>query len=97
MRADTDGHLSIIMKGAPERILNRCSHILVDGKVIPFDEEQQAKVNSANERCGKMGERVLAIARYNLEPELYPILGKSYQFDIKGWKNWKEAKERDWI
>jgi hypothetical protein len=44
-----------------------------------------------------MGERVLAIARYNLEPELYPILGKSYQFDIKGWKNWKEAKERDWI
>jgi len=39
MRADTDGHLSVIMKGAPERILNRCSHILVDGKVLPFDKD----------------------------------------------------------
>jgi len=25
------------MKGAPERILNRCSKILVDGKEMPFD------------------------------------------------------------
>lgn len=31
MRADPNGHLSVIMKGAPERILNRCSHILVNG------------------------------------------------------------------
>lgn len=42
-----------------------------------------------------MGERVLAIARYNLEPELYPIDRNAYQFDVKGWKNWKEVKERD--
>jgi len=25
------------MKGAPERILNRCTKILVDGKEMPFD------------------------------------------------------------
>ena len=42
-----------------------------------------------------MGERVLAIATYNLEPELYPIDRNPYQFDVKGWKNWKEVKERD--
>jgi phenylpropionate dioxygenase-like ring-hydroxylating dioxygenase large terminal subunit len=52
-------------------------------------------VNAANDECGKMGERVLAIAKYNLEPELYPIERNAYQFDVKGWKNWKEVKERD--
>jgi len=25
------------MKGAPERILNRCTKILVNGKEMPFD------------------------------------------------------------
>jgi magnesium-transporting ATPase (P-type) len=32
--------LEVIMKGAPERILSRCSKILVDGKEVPFDAEQ---------------------------------------------------------
>jgi len=31
---------------------------------------------------GMMGERVIAVARYNLEPEIY---GFDYEFDIKGW------------
>ena len=35
-----------------------------------------------------MGERVLAVARYNLEPELY---GMDYQFDTKNWKQWKDV------
>ena len=30
-------NLCVYMKGAPERILNRCSKILVDGKEMPFD------------------------------------------------------------
>lgn len=42
MRADANGHLSVIMKGAPERILNRCSNILINGKVVPFDGDLQA-------------------------------------------------------
>jgi sodium/potassium-transporting ATPase subunit alpha len=35
-------------------------------------------VNAANDECGKMGERVLAIAKYNLEPELYSIERNAY-------------------
>ena len=80
------------MKGAPERILNRCSRILIDGKEQPFDRFQQEQVNAANDSCGQMGERVLAIARYTLEPEYFPA---DYQFDVKGWKTWKDVKERD--
>lgn len=83
----------VIMKGAPERILSRCTKILVDGQEVPFDKEQQMKVNAANESCGKMGERVLAVARYRLEPEIYNK--KTYQFDCKSWKLWKDVRQRD--
>jgi magnesium-transporting ATPase (P-type) len=31
--------LWLFMKGAPERILNRCTKILVNGVEIPFDAE----------------------------------------------------------
>lgn len=41
------------MKGAPERILNRCSKILVDGKEMPFDQAAREEVNKANSDFGK--------------------------------------------
>jgi sodium/potassium-transporting ATPase subunit alpha len=41
-----------------------------------------------------MGERVLALAKYDLEPEIY-AKDPAYQFDVKGWKTWKEARIRD--
>jgi magnesium-transporting ATPase (P-type) len=31
-------NLVVLMKGAPERIINRCSKILVNGKEVDFDE-----------------------------------------------------------
>jgi sodium/potassium-transporting ATPase subunit alpha len=40
MSADNqDSELMVIMKGAPERILSRCSKILVNGIEQPFDKE----------------------------------------------------------
>lgn len=89
-----DGELMVVMKGAPERILSRCSHILVEGQEIPFDKEQQLRVNQANEGLGKLGERVLALARYKLEPEIF-TKNPSYAFDIKTWKQWKDVRNRD--
>jgi magnesium-transporting ATPase (P-type) len=41
--------LMIVMKGAPERILNRCSKILVNGEERVFDEEARMEVNEAND------------------------------------------------
>jgi sodium/potassium-transporting ATPase subunit alpha len=49
-------------------------------------------VNQANDSLGKMGERVLALARYRLEPELY---SRDYQFDVRTWKQWKDVRHRD--
>ena len=81
-----DGNLRVFMKGAPERILNRCSKILVNGEQIDFTEELRAKVNKANSDFGKLGERVLACAFADMPADKYSK--ESYQFDVKTWKNW---------
>jgi len=82
------------MKGAPERILRRCSKILVDGVEKPFDEDTRKEVNNANDQLGRLGERVLAFARYELEPEIF-TKSPPYPFDVKDWKSWKDVEEHD--
>lgn len=84
MSADGE-NLSVYMKGAPERILSRCSKILVNGQEVDFDENLKAEVNQANSDFGKLGERVLAFAKYTLPSQ--PFDKETYQFDMKGWKN----------
>jgi sodium/potassium-transporting ATPase subunit alpha len=81
-----DQNLCVYIKGAPERILSRCSHILIDGQEVPFTEERRNEVNDANTEFGSQGERVLAFARLKLSPEKYSKEG--YKFDVKNWKNW---------
>jgi len=39
----------LVMKGAPERILNRCSKILINGEEKPFDASARKEVNDAND------------------------------------------------
>lgn len=39
MSADEDGNLTVYMKGAPERILKRCSRVLVNGEEVDFDAD----------------------------------------------------------
>ncbi len=82
------------MKGAPERILSRCSKIIIRGEERDFDDFSRKEVNEANSDLGKLGERVLAFATYRLEPEIYKKY-PAYQFDVKGWKSWKGVDERD--
>lgn len=87
MNPESEDELMVVMKGAPERILSRCTKILVDGEDVDFDKEYRYAVNFANESLGKMGERVLAIARYKLEPKIY-TKNPPYPFDVKNWKQW---------
>ena len=78
--------LMLVMKGAPERIISRCSKILIDGEEIEINSDILNEIEFMNSSLGKMGERVSAVAKYNLEPERYPM---DYQFDTKNWKQWK--------
>jgi sodium/potassium-transporting ATPase subunit alpha len=81
-----DDNLCVFLKGAPERVLKRCSKILVNGQEVDFTEELKNEVNKANSDFGALGERVLAFASCKLDPTKYPKA--SYQFDVKTWKNW---------
>jgi sodium/potassium-transporting ATPase subunit alpha len=81
-----NNNLCIYMKGAPERILKRCSKILVNGEEIDFTDELRNEVDAANASFGSMGERVLAFARCTLDPTKYRK--GDYNFDVKTWKEW---------
>ena len=91
---DGDRGLYLFMKGAPERILNRCTKILINGEERPY-EDYEEDVKFANDSFGNMGERVLAFARVKLDPKVY-TKNPAYKFDVKNWKKWQSVKEMDW-
>lgn len=56
---ENDNRYLLVMKGAPERILDRCSTILIQGKEQPMDEEMKEAFQNAYMELGGLGERVL--------------------------------------
>lgn len=56
---ENDKHYLLVMKGAPERILDRCSTIMVQGKEQPMDDEMKEAFQNAYLELGGLGERVL--------------------------------------
>ena len=68
----------LVMKGAPERILDRCSTIFVDGNEIPLTDEWKEKFNNAYMELGGLGERVLGFCDFTLSTSDYP---KGYPFN----------------
>lgn len=54
-----DNRYLLVMKGAPERILDRCATILLQGKEQPLDEEMKEAFQNAYLELGGLGERVL--------------------------------------
>lgn len=51
------------MKGAPERVLERCSSILIKGQELPLDEQWREAFQTAYLSLGGLGERVLGERR----------------------------------
>lgn len=64
--------LIVMMKGAPERILQRCGSIMVNGELVDMNEEWSQKVEKANETLGGMGERVLGFCLFYLDESWSP-------------------------
>lgn len=62
----------LVMKGAPERILDRCSTIMVNGEVVELEEKQKESFNTAYLELGGMGERVLGFCHLYLPLEEFP-------------------------
>jgi len=73
-----DPRYLLVMKGAPERILERSSTIFVNGEEKNMDEEMKEAFNNAYLELGGLGERVLGFCDYMLPSDKYPL---GYPFD----------------
>ncbi|MEM2567990.1 MAG: cation-translocating P-type ATPase [Candidatus Bathyarchaeia archaeon] len=58
----SDGNLQAYVKGAPEVVLERCAHVLSDGKIMPLTEKKRRSILEINEIMAKDALRVLGVA-----------------------------------
>merc|ERR1711884_495940 len=70
----------LVMKGAPERILQRCSTIVIDGTERPLTEDWKNAFETAYMQLGGLGERVLGFCDFMLPADKYPA-GYPYDAD----------------
>ncbi len=64
------------VKGAPDRLIEFCTHVLVDGEAVELDDEKREEINTINEEFASGALRVMAGAykdfpgdKERLEPE----------------------------
>jgi len=75
---ETNKNHLLVMKGAPERILDCCSSILIGGATIPLDDEWRNRFNDSYVALGSLGERVLGFCDCSLSEDEYPL---GFKFD----------------
>lgn len=78
--ADKGNDLRLCMKGAPERVMDRCDTILTKDGIVPFDEASKSVINEQLAYMMERGERCLGFARLDLDMNEYP---HDYEFDVE--------------
>lgn len=71
--ASHQGGKIAFVKGAPDLLLEQCSYILWEGKVVPFTGVFRGKVQAANEEMARGALRVLGMAYRELKPSEHDI------------------------
>ena len=69
---DNDTRYLLVMKGAPERIIDCCSTIHIDGQDLEMTEYWKEEFTTAYMKLGGIGERVLGFCDYRLDSKKYP-------------------------
>lgn len=59
-RAQSGAAYEAFVKGAPERVLEFCSHVLMEGKVVELDEKRRNEFMALSEQFGSEALRVMA-------------------------------------
>jgi len=77
-KMDSGDGLVLVLKGAPERVFDRCSTVLCDGRQEPIDDRWRQKYQEAYDELGGKGERVLGFAELLLDPAQY---NENFEFD----------------
>nr|XP_021506251.1 sodium/potassium-transporting ATPase subunit alpha-4 [Meriones unguiculatus] len=69
----------LLMKGAPERILDFCSSFMLNGQEYPMNEEMRRDFQNAYLELGGLGERVLGFCFLNLPSSF----SKGFEFNTE--------------
>ncbi|CAD5215636.1 unnamed protein product [Bursaphelenchus okinawaensis] len=77
---DEDNRLLVVMKGAPERVLEKCSTIMLKDGEVEMTDDMKKRFNDAYLELGGLGERVLGFCDYRLDSSKYP---KSFNFNVE--------------
>uniref|UniRef100_A0A8C6WTX9 Sodium/potassium-transporting ATPase subunit alpha n=1 Tax=Neogobius melanostomus TaxID=47308 RepID=A0A8C6WTX9_9GOBI len=78
--AEGESKRLLVMKGAPERILDRCATIMLQGKEQALDDEMKDAFQNAYLELGGLGERVLGFCHYHLPDDQFP---EDFAFDTE--------------
>lgn len=79
--ADASGKTQMITKGAVEEMLGICSHVELDGEVLPLGEGLRERVLAEAERLNDEGMRVLAVAQ-RTDPSAVGAFGVADEDDM---------------
>ena len=74
-----DGQHLLVMKGAPERILEKCTKFFYKDQEELLDDDRKEQFNSAILELGKMGKRVMAFCYHYLPTDEFPV---GFDFDV---------------
>ncbi len=69
--SEREGRIDVVVKGAPDVLLGRCSHVRVAGEVHPLTEQWRQRILEDVERLADLALRTLAVA-YRPLPDLEP-------------------------
>ncbi|XP_076455702.1 sodium/potassium-transporting ATPase subunit alpha-3-like [Babylonia areolata] len=78
MQNPNDPRYLLVMKGAPERILDRCTTYCYKGETVNIDSNFTRAYDTAYNKLGGMGERVLGFCDFFLPVEEFP---QGFSFD----------------
>ncbi|HEX5771510.1 MAG TPA: cation-translocating P-type ATPase [Nocardioidaceae bacterium] len=80
--AQRQGKLALVTKGAPDVLLDRCSHVLVGETVAPLDDAWRARIIDDVERLSGEAFRTLGVAYRPLEVTTPPHVDESLEHDL---------------
>lgn len=83
MKKKTDEECLLLMKGAAERMIDRCNYVYnSDGTVTKLGDKERTKILNSQVTMCKKGERVLAIIKKAiLNSKEYPIFDPDFNLD----------------
>jgi sodium/potassium-transporting ATPase subunit alpha len=68
----TTAPFQLLLKGAPERVLAKCSTAFFNGEIHPLDDLIKSELEAIIGELGSHGQRVLGFAQLTLDPTTYP-------------------------